>query len=179
MNFDLKNRQQLLTILAFAVIGVWAADRLILTPLLDSWRARTVKTADLRKSVAQGTQLLARDRVIRERWDSMRTNTLPSAVSQAEGRVLGAFDRWSQDSRVSITSIKPQWKRDAEDYLLLECQVDASGSLSTISRFLYEIECDPLALKIDGLELTARDAAGSQLSLALQVSGLVLNLSEP
>lgn len=179
MKLNFQNRQQLLTIVAFAVIGVWAADKLVLTPLLNSWRARATKIADLRKSVAQGGQLLERERVIRERWDSMRTNTLPSAVSQAEGRVLGAFDRWSQDSRVSITSIKPQWKRDAEDYLLLECRVDASGSLATITRFLHEVERDPMALKVDAVELTARDATGAQLTLGLQVSGLVLNLPEP
>lgn len=178
MTLNPQNRQRLLILLAAAVIGVWAADRLVLTPLLASWRERAGKIADLRKSVAQGEQLLERDRVIRERWDSMRTNTLPSTASQAEGRVLGAFDRWSQDSRVSITSIKPQWKREAEDHLLLECRVDAAGSLATLTRFLYEIERDPLALKIDGLELTSGDATGAQLTLGLQVSGLVLNVSE-
>jgi hypothetical protein len=104
----------------------------------------------------------------------MRTNTLPTEVSVAEGRLLGAFDGWSRESRVSITSIKPQWKRNEDDYMTLECRVDAAGSLSTITRFLYEVEHDPMALRVDSVELNARDTTGGQLTLGLLVSGLVL-----
>ena len=104
----------------------------------------------------------------------MRTNTLPAESSVAENQVLRAFDRWSQDSRISITSIKPQWKHNADDYVTLECRVDAYGSLATLTRFLYDVEKDPLALRVEAVEITSRDNDGQQLSLALQVSGLSL-----
>jgi len=87
----------------------------------------------------------------------MRTNTLPIETSAAESLVLKAFDRWSQESRISITSIKPQWKHNADEYMTLECRVDAFGNLPTLTRFLYDVEKDPLALKIDALEITTRD----------------------
>lgn len=175
MNFDPKNRQQLLLAVALGAVGLWAADNLVLTPLTKSWQARTAKIAELRKQIRDGAQLLQRERGIRDRWNAMRTNTLPVEVSAAEGRVLGAFDGWSQESRISVTSIKPQWKRPADDYTTLECRVDASGSLSTITRFLYEVEHDPLALRVDSVELSSRDTTGAQLTLGLQVSGLVLS----
>ena len=63
-------------------------------------------------------------------------------------------------------------------YRAQEFSVDAFGSMSTLTHFLYSVEKDPLALKIDALEITARDNNGQQLSLALQVSGLVLNSVE-
>ena len=56
-----------------------------------------------------------------------------------------------------------------------ECRVDAAGSLSSLSRFIYNIERDPLAVKVDTVELTARDNNGSQIGLGLLVSALVLN----
>ena len=59
--------------------------------------------------------------------------------------------------------------------MTVECRADAFGSLQAITRFLYEIERDPLALKIESVEINARDRAGQQLSLGLQVSGLRLN----
>jgi len=43
--------------------------------------------------------------------------------------VLRAFDRWSQDSRISISSIKPQWKQAADDYMTYECRADAFESM--------------------------------------------------
>ena len=96
-------------------------------------------------------------------------------VSAAENQVLKAFDRWSQDGRISISSIKPQWKRNSDDYMTLECRADAFGSIQALTRFLFEVEKDPLALKVEAIEITARDNDGQQLSLGLQVSGLLLN----
>ena len=171
---NMNKRQQLLAIVAIAVVAIWAGDRLIFTPLTQLWKTRRTQIADLRKSVTQGSLLLDRKRSIRARWDIMRTNTLPTENSVAEDQVLKAFDRWSQDSRISVTSIKPQWKHNADDFATLECRVDAFGSLPNITRFLYDVEKDPMALKVDSLEITTRDNDGQQLSLALQVSGLVL-----
>jgi Tfp pilus assembly protein PilO len=171
---NMNKRQQLLAIIAIAVVAIWAGDKLIFTPLTQLWKQRGTQIADLRKSVTQGSLLLDRKRAIRARWDIMRTNTLPTENSVAEDQVLKAFDRWSQDSRISVTSIKPQWKHNADDYATLECRVDAFGSLPNITRFLYDVEKDAMALKVDSLEITTRDNDGQQLSLALQVSGLVL-----
>jgi hypothetical protein len=129
----------------------------------------------MRKSVEQGTQTLARENVIRERWEHMRTNALSSEISVAENQVFRAFERWSDGSRIAINGIKPQWKRNADEYATLECRVDASGTLAEVTRLLYEMEKDPLALKLDLVEITTRDDRGQQLTLALQVSGLQLN----
>jgi len=175
---NINNRQQLLTVVAIAVVAIWAGDKLVFSPLTKMWKERSTRIAELRKSVSQGSLFLARERSIRSRWDSMETNTLPSQASVAENQLLKAFERWSQDSRTSITSIKPQWKRNADDYMTLECRADAFGSVQALTRFLYEMEKDPLALKVEAVEITARDNEGQQLSLALQVSGLLLNPPE-
>jgi hypothetical protein len=171
---NLGNRQQLLGVLAIVAVALLVGDRLVVTPLIKTWKERTAQLAQMKKSVAQGTQLIERDRVIRERWQTMRTNTLSSEVSIAQNQVLRAFDRWSQDSRVGVNGINTQWRRNEDDFATLECRVDASGTLAEIARFLYEIEKDQLGLKLDIVELTSRDDRGQQLTLALQVSGLQL-----
>jgi hypothetical protein len=175
----LDKRQQLLGILAIAAVVLLGGDRLVFTPLIGAWKARAVRLADLKKSVSDGQALLDREPAIRERWDRMRTNTLASEVSAAENQVLKAFDRWSQDSRAGISSIKPQWKQQADEFMVLECRVDAFGSLSALTRFLYEIEKDPLALKVETVEINSRDETGQQLTLGLQVSGLLLTSVKP
>jgi hypothetical protein len=52
--------------------------------------------------------------------------------------------------------------------------VDATGSLATITRFLYEVERSALPLRVDSIELTSRDEFGQKLTLGLLVSGLRL-----
>src|SRR5262245_66362715 len=108
----------------------------------------------------------------------MQANTLPNNSALAEQQVLKAFDSWAQRTRLSVTSITPQWKHDADNYVTLECRVDASGTLDRLSQFLYEIERDPMALKVEQVEITAKDKTGSLLTLGLQVSGLVLTPDE-
>ncbi len=171
---NIKNRQQLLLILALVAVGLFAADKLLITPLQASWKARSARIADLRKKVTEGRALIAREDTLRSRWDNMQTNTLPDDLSQAEQKLLKGVDTWSQESRISVTSINPQWKRAEQNFRTLQCRVEAAGSLNAVARFLFNLEQDPMAVRIENLELSARDAEGQQLAVGLQISGLVL-----
>jgi hypothetical protein len=171
----IQNRQHILAFLAAAGVALLVADKVILAPLISGWKQRSARIAELKKSISQGSLVLQRESRIRERWQHMRAHTLPEDVSEAENEVLKAFERWSDDSRISVSSIKPQWKRAGDDYVTLECRADAFGSIQTLARFLYNVEKDPLALKVETIEITSRDDNGQQLALALQVSGLLLN----
>jgi hypothetical protein len=175
MKTDLQRRQQRLAILAIAIVAIFAGDKVVLQPAMKAWNSRQATIAQRQKQVAAGTALLDRDRAIRDRWNTMRKGTLPSDPSAAEQQVLSGFDKWSRDARITVSSIKPQWKRgSSDDHSLLECRVDAAGSLSALTRFIYEMEQDPMALKVEAIELSTRDNRGAQLALGLLVSGLRL-----
>jgi hypothetical protein len=169
-----KNRQQLLILGVIIVVALFAGDKLLVTPLGKLWTARSKDIAELKKRVDSGQKLAQWEKSLRSRWEQMRTNTLPNNPSRAEQQLLRAFDRWSQESRISITSLSPQWKHDADDYMTLQCRVEAAGNLNAVSRFLYDVEKDPMALRLEIVEISSRDAEGQQLALGLQVSGLVL-----
>jgi Tfp pilus assembly protein PilO len=176
---QIKNRQQLLTIVALAAIGIFAFDKIVRPPLMKLWSDRAQEIKDLRSEVTQG-ELLKRSRdSIRSRWAQIQASALTNNTSMAEQQLFKGFDRWSQSSGVSISSIIPQWKQTQDsDYKTLEIRVDASGSIDRLSRFLYDVERDPMALKLQSVELTARDNEGQVLAMGLQVSGLVLTPKE-
>ena len=171
----MDNRQKLLAIAAGAALALLVADRLVLSPLVAAWKERGKEIARLRAQVTEGASLLKRERAIRGRWDDMQANMLPNNQSLAQAQVLKAVVTWAQESGVSINGTSPQWKNDAEEYKTLVCRVDASGSLWTLSRFLYDIERGPLALKLESVDLSSRDNQGQQLTLGLQISGLALS----
>lgn len=170
----IKNRQQWLAIFAGAAVSLFAADKLLLAPLTASYRARAARITELSRKVADGQSLLQHERSWRDRWDRMRANTLPDNTSQAEQKVLKAFDRWSENSGISILSISPQLKHDSEDHSTIECRVEAAGDLSAVTRFLHNLETDSMALKLQSVEISSRDNDGQQLALGLQVSALIL-----
>lgn len=172
------NRQRLLLILAGTVIGLLLADRLIYQPLTRGWKERATRIAELEKSIAQGKALLDREQILKARWNAMETNTLPAEVSAAESQLLRGFERWSDGIGITISSLQPQWKRNEEDYMTLEYRADAAGNTEALARFLYNLEKDPMGLRVESMQLISRDERGQNISLALVVSGLLLNPPE-
>jgi len=162
----------------------------VVKPLTLSWKTRSDRLTKLKEQVRDGTSLVEekRARALRELWDRMHTNTLAwdaiqtkpfaAAKPEAESQMLKAFEHWTQVGGVSVSSIRPQWKEVEDDYKTLECRADVAGNLQSIAHFLYQVERDPLGVKVDTLELTTRNPEGSQLALVIQVSGLLLNPSK-
>ena len=170
----IENRQQFLLMLTLAVAALYIGVNFLCVPLSHAWSARAAKVRDLRAKVGEGKQLIRREPVIRGRWAQMSTNALPNNTSLAEQQVLKDFDNWARDTGTDISSVLPQWKNDSTNYVTLNCRVEASGNLGTLSRFIYEIEKGPAPLKLESVELSAHDPAGQQLTLGLQISGLSL-----
>ncbi len=170
-----QDRQKLLMIVAGAAVALYILDSVVIEPLTKSWQTRRTEIARLEKNVTEGRSIIARAANTQARWAEMQTQALPKDTSKAEQDLISAFDRWSRAVNIELSSIKPQWKRGATNrYSQLECRVDATGSLAALSRFLYEVEKSPLALRVDSVEFTSRDERGDKLTLGLLVSGLRL-----
>ncbi|MDB6055176.1 MAG: hypothetical protein JWN25_2699 [Verrucomicrobiales bacterium] len=170
-----NNRKQILIIVAIVVVGLWVADKVIFTPLTNLWKTRAEDVTNLRKKITQNKGKLQLATVMDNRWEAMKKQTLPKTTSEAEGLLLNSMDKWSQETRVSVSNIKPNWKHGAtEDYSVLECRVDALGTMDAIARFINQIEHSQMALKVESLELTTHDNNGQQMTLALMISGLRL-----
>lgn len=171
---QIKNRQQVLTFGAIAVLALFAADRLVIDPLTGIWNAKAKQIRQMRAQLAENKALLRREQAIRVRWAQMERNTLTNNASAAEQQLFAAIDSWRRDSGVAINGATPQWKHDADDYMTYQCRMDAAGNLPTLTKFLYDLEKDPMALRLDSIEINARDKEGQVLVLGLQISGLVL-----
>ncbi len=170
----IKNRQQFLVALTIGAAALFVGVNFIGEPLANLWSARSAQIKQLRAKVGEGKLLIQREAGLRSRWSEMSINALPGNTSLAEQQVFKAFDNWSRDTGADISSIMPQWKNDSTNYMTLNCRVEASGNLGNLSQFLYNIEKGPAALKLDSVELSAHDNTGQQLTLGLQISGLVL-----
>lgn len=180
----IENRQQFLLVLTLGMLALYAGNLVVYGPMVKWWEARQDKIKELRQEVKDGKSMVRRESYIRSEWANMRTNALPNDPSQAEQQLLKAFNGWAGDTGVNISSVTPQWQADQGDnnqdnYSTLDCRVEASGDLGTLSRFIYEIESDPMALQLASIELTASDDKGQQLTLGLDVNGLALISPQP
>jgi Tfp pilus assembly protein PilO len=170
-------RQRLLMIVTLAAVGLYIADLVLITPMGRVWSERSARIAVLRRQVSEGQALIQRESGLRDQWNHLRTNALPQEPSQAEQRLLRACDEWAKASGAQIVDRMPQWKGDEAAYQMLRCRLETSGSLASLSQFLQRLEEGPLVVKVDSLQLMSRDPSGRQLTLGLQINGLVLNPS--
>jgi hypothetical protein len=176
----IKNRQQLLTILTLTAIGLLVLDKIVTPPLTNLWDSRSKQIAELQKKVKEGTVLQHRKDYLRSRWTQIQSGSLSNDTTAAEQQLLVGLNRWSQNSGIIINNMAQQWKPGPEaSYKTIECRVDVSGSIDRLSRFLYSLETDPMALKVQTVELTSKDNTGSVINLGVQISGLVLTQQEP
>jgi len=170
----IQNRQQFLVMLTLAVALLYVAVNFVIEPLGGWWSARQAQVRELRVKVKDGKQLIARETAIRSHWADMQANALPANTSLAESQLLKSVDEWSRSSGADVTSLMPQWKNEATNYLTLACRVETTGDLGTLSKFLYDLEKGPLALRLDAVELGARDKEGQQLTMSVELNGLAL-----
>ncbi len=170
-----NKRETILKIAVAVVVGLFLADRFVLTPAIAAWKSQGERLAELRRKVTAGDQLIEREESLRGRWEEMRRTDLPEDSSAGEADVYKALGRWGRESRVGFTSLTPNWRAHEEGYDTFECRVTATGDQVSLGRLIYEIETDPLPARIEECELGTRDAQGHQLSLTMRFSFVRIN----
>ncbi|MDQ3625280.1 MAG: hypothetical protein M3463_22840 [Verrucomicrobiota bacterium] len=156
------------------VVGLFVLDWAVLSPGIAYWKQQSERITELGEKVERGRQLIEREHSIQARWAEMVRTDLPEDPSSAESEVFKAIGRWASASRVSFTSLTPQWRAHEEGFDTYECRASATGDQASLGRLLYEIEVDPLPAHLQECEISTRDAQGKQLLLSVRFSFLRL-----
>jgi hypothetical protein len=176
MMANIPKRQRLLILVAGAGVLLLVLDRIILTPLGDHWQRNAAEIRQLQGLVANGRGMIARSARLNGIWAGIQSASLPADQAQSEHDLISSLEGWGRASGIEIGSIKPLWKRgDTDNYSVLECRVDATGSLSSLSRFLYELGKSQVAARAESIDLISEDNSGQRLTLSLNLSSLRLS----
>lgn len=169
-----ENRQQFLVVVTAIAVALLIGNSVVYEPLAKWWSSRAAQIKTWKGQVEEGKTMIQRKDIIRGRWNDMQANALTNDTSVAAQQVINALDNWSRASGAEVGNITPQWNKDSTNYMTYNCHVQASGTLGTLSQFIYQIEKGPMALKINSMDLSAHDEFGQNLQLDLQISGLAL-----
>ena len=169
-----NKREKLLLTVALLAVAILAGDRLVLDPLIKGWKARAEKIIALDEDLGNGKNLLEREKALKEKWGRYLGGNLNRTNSIAEDEVLRAIETWTDDSRILLTSIKPQWQNHEDRYRTYDVRLVAEGTMQQAVRFVHAIESDELPLKIEQLELASREKTGQLVSVSVRFTGLQL-----
>ena len=183
MTFNNK-REYVLMVAVVISVGAFITDRYIVPPFIE--RAKRIE--NLEKTIGAGKQLLARETALRNRWTAMRAWSIDNfsgapgdngaddtggAAALAESNVFLALDRWSRESQLALTSLRPRWTDNEDDHQRLEFSAGAEGNLAAVAGFLYQLEQEEMAIHLEKVELASRDSRGQTLAMNVDFSGLV------
>lgn len=173
----IENRESVLKIGVGVVVGLLLLDKMILTPAGKSWTAQGERITALEEKVTKGRRLLQNEKALRAKWDDMQHSDLDPEISAAEDQAYSGISKWATASRISTTSLSPQWRTQEDDFDLFEFRASATGTQSSLGQFIYALETDPLPVKLEECDFTARDAKGQQLTGAMRFSFIRLKVS--
>lgn len=170
------NREKKLLLIAGIVVAVLVGDQFVLKPMINGWRSRAERIADLSQLVTRGKQLIDREEALNQRWEMMKASALPMNRSQAETRLLSGMSTWEDRSGVDVISRRPEWRpSDVEElYDLLEIRLNLEGTLEQITRFIHAVESSSLPVRVERFELVRNDDRGRSFKSTTVITGLRL-----
>jgi len=172
---NLSQRERLWVIVALAVVGLLAADSLVVSPLLER-RGRLQDDEDrLLRELDQAQLLLRRARNARRQWLDTHAGSLHGSASAAESEMLDAIRQWSYESGLKLVALRPEAAPDEASLGRIHVAVTGNGTMHSAARFLYAAETSPLPVRIVGdMQLGTRQKATDDLTLQVRLSMLYL-----
>ncbi len=172
----LSQRERIIVLVTIFAVGALVADRLVLAPItngLGELKAERQKVSD---QVRKAKNLL-QEKQQRERKKAASAGFRSDA--EAESGVAKALDKWAEDARLALTSVKPDRVAGGDKGLKeILFVIAGKGSLDAVAWFLYQVETSELPIKVKHMQLGSTSEAGDNMSLELRISTLYLAADE-
>ena len=109
----------------------------------------------------------------------MLTGSLKRDPGEAESQILHALRDWSEQTDLNLSSIRPERSTERTDVPEITFHISGSGSMNSISRFVWCLETAEIPIKVKVLSLGSRKEGIDDLSLQLRFSTLYLATEAP
>lgn len=168
----LSKRERIIGIATVMILAALVADRFVITPAMSKLEQLETQKQQLLAGLNEAQNLFERRRLMERRWQQLSAEGLKSE-SEAESQVLHALGQWAGESRLTLTSVKPQRLSAVKNGLQeMTFSVAGTGSLQGAARFLWHVERASLPVKIKDMQLGSANEQGDRMSLQLQLSAL-------
>jgi len=167
----LSKRERIIAVITVAVVGLFVLNEFLFKPVSDKLQQLETQKDQLRIELDEAQNLFRKRLALEREWKEASMESLRNEV-EAESKVGRALDKWSQMSRLTLSSVKPE--RLASDQGLKEMTfvVVGTGTLDAVAQFLWQIERAPLPIKIKDMQLGSSNESGQSMSVQLRLSAL-------
>ena len=167
----LSKRERYVFGAAIGLLGLLAADHLVLGPLLQRRSRMDAERAALAAELARDHKLLQSRRELLPLWQAMQLS-LRSSPAEAESQILHLVRDAAEESGLDLSLLKPERLADKSRLPQVAFQAAGAGALKSVSHFLWRLETAQVPLRITELQLNSRKEGTDDLSVQLRLSTL-------
>lgn len=169
----LSKRERMLALAMIVVVGALALNAFIVNPLSAGREATTNEKLELEAQIAEAGNVFAKKTNLERRWKSLMSEDSQNATG-SESRIARALTEWSRQTRLGVTSVKPDRTDTKQGMIETTFVLAGRGSLDAVASFLYRVETSELPVKVVDLQVGSSSESGDSMSLQLRLSAISL-----
>lgn len=170
----LSQRERYLAIGVGAVVALFLVDHFAIEPYRDA-RRRIVRDQDaVVREIDDARTLFDRQRRLRPVWAEIQQGGLMTDASLTDALTQHAVLDLAQWAGMNVEFLKPTPRQPTGKFLVLKYELSGSGSMYTLSKFLWAVETATIPIHIDESQIVPHKEGADDLSLRLVVSALCM-----
>ena len=166
-------RERYIVAATAAVLALLAVDRFAVEPLLNQRAAIDAQKAALAGELSRAQDLVSLSSQNMPMWNAMRAG-LQAGPAEAESQILHAIGDWAEDSRLTLSLLKPERLTGKTRLPQIAFQAAGTGSMEAVTRFFWRLETATIPIKVTELQLASRKEGTDDMSVQLRISTVYL-----
>jgi hypothetical protein len=183
---SLSKREKIIGVTVGAVVGLFALDRLAVSPLLAQREQLVSDISQAELKLVQATNLIRSKPLLDKQLADNISKGLTKGQSEAESQLLNHLREWAQEAGLDLGTLKPAGApqpvvklggRPSEKekaFLKLTCRASGTGNADQVAKFIYRIQTASIPLRITDLTINTRKEETDDLEVSLGVSTIFL-----
>lgn len=169
----LSTRERYMAVAVTAALGLWAFDRLALSPYLARRDEVNRKQGEVAAQLGKADTVLHRRDALRAEWDKLGAAGVRADPSEAERQMMHALQQWAQECGVGGLSLKPERSNQPHGFVQVSVHANGTGPMQAVAGLLWKVEsATSMPVRVGDLQLSPLKEGGGELQIQLEVSTL-------
>jgi len=173
----LSKQERILVIVTVLVLGIWAANAVVVEPLSDLRRQTANEKLELQGQLEQARNTFNRRKALERKWKGLLSEGMQSDAD-AEIRIARALTEWSKQTGMSLSSLTPERTTTDKGMKEVTFVVAGQGDLEGVASFLYRVETAEPPVKVTHMQLGSSSESGDSMYLQLRLSAIYAGASQ-
>jgi Tfp pilus assembly protein PilO len=170
---NLTSREKRMVILMVSFVMLVVIYRFFLVPYIDNWKSTTTQIRSMETRLKHAKQLKANPGLVIYSQNTIQNQTA------AVANLLENLESWSVDAGLTMTSVRPGPVQSRGSYTELNYEVEVTGDLETLCRFIDKIEQPGVIARLNKIRLAKPKDILKDITANLTISTLCISEAVP